>query len=165
MSLTPKQIKMQGQMLSPFKFGLFKILKLPLAFLTGIKIKELTKISAVTSVEYKYLNTNPFDSLYFAVLAMSAELSTGMLALFSIAKYDQSISVLVVESSGKFYKKAVGKIDFICEDGELFQEGIEKCVQENESKIVKAKSKGFNQQNELVCEYEFTWSFKVRSMQ
>ena len=68
--------------------------------------------------------------MYFAVLAMSAELSTGMLAIFSIAKYDQSIAVLVVESSGKFHKKAVGKIDFICEDGELFQAGIEKCVQE-----------------------------------
>ena len=66
--------------------------------------------------------------------------------------------------SGKFHKKAVGKIDFICEDGELFQAGIEKCVQESKSKLVKAKSKGFNQQNELVCEYEFTWSFKVRSI-
>ena len=119
MSLTPKQIKMQGQMLSPFKFGLFKILKLPLAFLTGIKIKELTEVSAVTSVQYKYLNTNPFDSLYFAVLAMSAELSTGMLALFSIAKYDQltyycarheAAAPMMAES----YARLTGKLGIVC---------------------------------------------------
>lgn len=163
MELSPKQIKLQKQMLSPFKFGLFKIFKLPLAFIAGIKLKELTPYTAATAVKYKYLNTNPFKSLYFAVLAMTAELSTGALALFSIAKYNESIAVLVVESNGKFHKKAVGRIRFICEDGKAFQEGLAAGLKSGEPVQVKAKAKGFDNENELVCEYEFTWSFKVRS--
>ncbi len=163
MELSQKQKKLQQQMLSPFKFGLFKIFKLPLAFVAGIKLIELTPYSAIASVKYKYLNTNPFKSMYFAVLAMTAELSTGALALFSIAKYKESIAVLVVESKGKFHKKAVGRIRFICEDGDAFQKGLERCINTKESVQVTASSKGYNQDNELVCEYEFTWSFKVRS--
>ncbi len=163
MELSSKQQKLQKQMLSPFKFGLFKIMKIPLAYLAGIKLNELTPYSAQTSVKYKYLNTNPFKSMYFAVLAMAAELSTGALALFSIAKYDESIAVLVVESKGKFHKKATGKIRFICEDGEAFQTELDKCVCKNTPVTVTSITKGYNSLDQLVCEYEFTWSFRVRT--
>lgn len=163
MALSKKQVQLQQQMLSSFKFGLFKIFKIPLAFIAGIKLKKLSEASCETSVKYKHLNTNPFKSMYFAVLAMAAELSTGALALFSIAKYDQSIAVLVVSSKGTFVKKAVGNIRFECENGLDFENKIAECVQSNEPVTVIAKSVGYNEQNEIVCEYEFEWSFKVRS--
>lgn len=150
-------------MRSPLKFGLFKIFKLPLAFITGIKLHELSEQEAVTSIRYKYLNKNPFNSLYFAVLAMTAELSTGALALFSIAKHNSSIAVLVVESHGKFYKKGTGKVTFVCSAGHEFKRELKRCVDEKTSVTVKANTKGYNEQNELICEYDFTWSFKVRS--
>lgn len=150
-------------MRSPFQFGLFKIFKLPLAFITGIKLHELSEQEAVTSIRYKYLNKNPFNSLYFAVLAMTAELSTGALALFSIARYKESIAVLVIESRGQFYKKGTGKVRFVCSAGELFKTELIRCVETNTPVTVKANTKGYNEQNELVCEYDFTWSFKVRS--
>ena len=162
MSITEKQKRIRSQILSPFKFGLFKITKLPLTFLSGIKAEELSPNKATTSVKYKYLNTNPFKSVYFGVLAMTAELSTGILAIFSIAKYQESISLLVVESNGKFHKKATGKIKFTCNDGALFEKKLKSCLEEKIPVTVKASTKGFNEQNELVCEYTFTWSFKLR---
>ena len=162
MNLSEKQQKIRAQILSPFKFGLFKITKLPLTFLSGIKATALSPTSATTSVKYGYLNTNPFKSIYYGVLAMTAELSTGILAIFSIGKYEESISLLVIESNGKFHKKATGKIKFTCNEGVLFQEALEKCIQENIPVTVSASTKGFNEQNELVCEYTFTWSFKLR---
>ncbi len=163
MPLSEKQKKLKSQMLSSFKFGLFKVFNLPLGFITGIKIEELTQYSAKTSVKYKYLNKNPFKSMYFAVLAMAAELSTGALALFSIASYKESIALLVIESHGKFYKKATGKITFVCEDGDLFKKALNECAENNTSATAKTTSKGFNEDSELVCEYEFTWSFKIRN--
>jgi hypothetical protein len=163
MSLSKKQIKIQEKMLNPFKFGVFKILKLPLAYLAGIKLTVLTEENSVATVKYKYLNTNPFKSMYFAVLAMTAELTTGTLALFSIEKYDESIAVLVVSSKGTFVKKAIGEIRFECKNGLDFKNKIAKCVQSNEAVTVTAKSIGYNSNDEIVCEYEFTWSFKVRS--
>ena len=162
MSLSTKQKKLQKQMLSPFKFGLFKLTKLPLSFIVGIKILDLSENSSATSVKYNFLNSNPFKSMYFAVLSMTAELSTGALALLSIAKFQKSISLLVIESKGKFYKKATGQIKFTCNDGALFEKEIERCIEEKTPVTVSASSKGFNEQNELVCEYTFTWSFKLR---
>lgn len=162
MLITEKQNKIRNQILSPFKFGLFKITKLPLTFLSGIKTEELLPNSATTSVKYSYLNTNPFKSIYYGVLAMTAELSTGVLAIFSIAKHQESISLLVVESHGKFLKKATGTIKFTCNDGALFEKEIERCIQEKVPVTVLASTKGYNEQNELVCEYTFTWSFKLR---
>ena len=84
------------------------------------------------------------------------------MAIFSIGKYEESISLLVVESNGKFYKKAIGTIKFTCNDGALFQKEIERCIEEKIPVTVSASTKGFNEQNELVCEYTFTWSFKLR---
>ena len=162
MLITEKQNKIRNQILSPFKFGLFKITKLPLTFLSGIKATSLSPTSATTSVKCGYLNTNPYKSIYYGVLAMTAELSTGILAIFSIGKYEESISLLVIESNGKFHKKATGKIKFTCNEGVLFQEALEKCIQENIPVTVSASTKGYNEQNELVCEYTFTWSFKLR---
>tara|TARA_Y100000766_G_C18893665_1_gene599843 strand:+ start:1679 stop:2179 length:501 start_codon:yes stop_codon:yes gene_type:complete len=162
MPLNQEQEKIKTQILSKFKFGLFKISKLPLAFLSGITTTHLSPDSATTTVKYSYLNTNPFKSIYYGVLAMTAELSTGVLAIFTLAKYRESISLLVVESHGKFIKKATGKIKFTCKDGALFQKEIEKCIEEKTPVTVSASTKGYNQQNELVCEYTFTWSFKLR---
>ena len=162
MSINEKQKKIRKQILSPFKFGIFKITKLPLTFLSGIKAIELSPDSATTSVKYGYLNTNPFKSIYYGVLAMTAELSTGVLAIFSIAQYEESISLLVIESNGKFHKKATGKIKFTCNDGTLFQKELDRCVNEKTPVTITASTKGFNEENELVCEYTFTWSFKLR---
>jgi hypothetical protein len=163
MALSEKQLKIQEQMLNPFKFGLFKIFKLPIAYLAGIKLRELNEKTSTSSVRYKYLNTNPFKSMYFAILAMAAELSTGSLALFSIAKHDESIAVLVVSSKGTFMKKAVGEIRFECNNGLDFKNKLEELVQTKEAGLVIAKAIGYNSNDEIVCEYEFTWSFKVRS--
>lgn len=163
MSLSKKQLKLQKQMLNPFTFGLFKIFKVPMAYLAGIRLRELNENQTTTTVRYKYLNKNPFNSMYFAVLAMTAELSTGALALFSIAKHKESIAVIVVGSKAKFIKKAVGKITFKCKNGLDFSEQIQNCINTKESVTVKAESIGYNENNEIVCEYEFEWSFKVRS--
>lgn len=150
-------------MLSPWKFSLFKIAKLPLAFVAGLKLKTLTANEASTTVRYKYITKNPFKSLYFAVLAMTAELSTGALALLSVAKYSESIAVLVVASAGTFHKKAVGQITFVCDEGEGFQNTLQACSATKTPQTFTAKTIGYNSSNEIVCEYTFTWSFKFRS--
>ena len=70
----------------PFKFRLFLFYKLPAAFFSGVRIREVHENKCVTSVPYKWLTQNPFRSTYFASLAMAAELSTGALALTHIHK-------------------------------------------------------------------------------
>jgi len=40
----------------------------------------------VATVKHRWLNQNPFNSMYFAVQAMAAELTTGALVMYQIKK-------------------------------------------------------------------------------
>ncbi|HIB29601.1 MAG TPA: thioesterase, partial [Candidatus Marinimicrobia bacterium] len=81
--MNKEQNKFVKRVKSRFLFKLFTIAKLPLAFISGLKVLDLDENQCSTSVQYKYLNKNPFQSMYFAVLNMAAELSTGVLALLA----------------------------------------------------------------------------------
>ena len=96
---------------------MFLIAKLPIAWISGLKVNKVTAERAQISIRYKYLNQNPFKSMYFACQSMAAEMSTGLLSMGYIDSHSQEISMLVLDLTCKFTKKAVGKIQFVCEDG------------------------------------------------
>ena len=84
----------QQKMLNPLFFKLFLFLKLPMAFLAGINLKELSDNRAVLQIKYTYLNRNPFGSIYFACLSMAGELASGMLAASIAYKSKPKLSML-----------------------------------------------------------------------
>src|ERR1700712_3264061 len=108
-----------------FKFNLYSFIKLPSAFFCGVRVKFVDEGQCVTSVPYKWLSQNPFKSTYFACLSMAAEMSTGILGLAHIYKRTPGVSMLVVTITGNFFKKAVGKTVFTCNDGLLIKQTIE----------------------------------------
>ena len=71
----------------------FFILKLPMAFLARLRVRELSVDKCLVSVPYNYWNKNPFKSMYFAVQAMAAELSTGALVMLHLGNHNISILV------------------------------------------------------------------------
>ena len=81
----------------PFKFRLFLFSKLPAAFFSGVRVREIDENKCVVSVPFKWLTQNPFRSTYFASLSMAAEMSTGALALAQIYKRSPPVSMLVVK--------------------------------------------------------------------
>ena len=147
----------------PIKFRLFLLSKLPSAFFSGVRVLSANEKTCVVKVPYKWFSQNPFKSTYFACLSMAAEMSTGVLGLAHIYKLNPPVSMLVVNISGNFIKKAVGKTTFTCEDGLVIKQTIEDAILSNEGKIVTAKSYGRNAAGEIVAEFAITWSFKVKS--
>ncbi len=147
----------------PIKFRLFLLSKLPSAFFSGVRVLSANEKTCVVKVPYKWFSQNPFKSTYFACLSMAAEMSTGVLGLAHIYKLNPPVSMLVVNISGNFIKKAVGKTTFTCEDGLVIKQTIEDAILSNEGKIVIAKSYGRNAAGEIVAEFAITWSFKVKS--
>ena len=99
------------------RMRMFFLKHLPMALLAGLKITEINQEKASVTVPYKYLNKNPFRSVYFAVLSMAAELSTGILAMAAIDDYDVAVSMLVLDMKAGFTKKARTKITFTCQEG------------------------------------------------
>ncbi len=143
-----------------FKFRLFMLKSLPSAFLSGLKVVEISQEKAVVSIPFKFLTKNPFKSIYFASQAMAAELSTGVLALSHVYKRNPRISMLVFNMRADFSKKAKSKIFFTCEDGLKIKNAIEQSIKTSEGITVEAKSTGKNANGEVVSEFYFTWTFK-----
>jgi hypothetical protein len=146
----------------PFKFRLFLLMKIPSAFFSGVRIKAFDEEKCIVSVPYRWFSRNPFRSIYFACLSMAAEMSTGALAMSYVHKRKPSVSMMVVKTEGQFYKKAVGRIFFICEEGQRLRETIENAVNSNEGQLVTVNSRGSNREGEKVAEFFITWSFKAR---
>jgi len=148
----------------PFKFSWFLFYKLPSAFFSGVRVREINEEKCITSVPYKWLTQNPFRSTYFASLAMAAEMSTGVIALSNVYKRKPSISTLVVKMEATYFKKAIEKIYFTCEQGKEIAAIIDEAVSLGEGKSIVAKSTGKNKSGEIVAEFLFTWSFKAKAV-
>jgi hypothetical protein len=145
-----------------FKFGIFLFSKLPSAFFSGVRVKYASEEKCEVTVPFKWFSQNPFKSTYFACLSMAAEMSTGVLGLTHIHKRNPAVSMLVVNITGNFLKKAVGKTTFICNDGLQIKQTIEAAIATGEGKTITAKSIGTNEQGETVAEFSVTWSFKAK---
>lgn len=146
-----------------FKFHLFLLAKLPSAFFAGVRLKSITDNACSSTIKHRWINQNPFGSIYFAVLAMSAELTTGTLVLQKIRNSKQTISMLVTQQKSTFLKKAKGKITFTCNDGELINEALQKTISTTEGETFWMESVGKDEQNETVAIFNFEWSVKLKN--
>jgi len=149
-------------MMHPVKFRLYLLSKLPSAFFSGVRVRNITEDACVVTVPYKWFSQNPFRSTYFACLAMAAEMSTGVLALAHLHKRNPPVSMLVLKIEGDFQKKATGKTTFTCSDGPALKSIIEEAIASGEGRTYRAKSVGRNEASEIVAEFFITWSFKAR---
>lgn len=161
--MNPGFLLFHHQIMNPVRYRLFLLAKLPMGFITGLKVITLQEDKATVSVRLKYINQNPFHSIYFAVLSMAAELSTGVLGFANIFDRHPQVSMLVIKMQGEFYKKAVGKIKFTCTDGKAVEDAVAFTLSTGEGIVVNCTSVGVNEQNEEVAKFIFTWSFKAKS--
>jgi Domain of unknown function (DUF4442) len=145
---------------SASKFNQFLFFKLPSAFLCGVRVKLIDEKQCVVSVKHRWINQNPFGSMYFAVQAMAAELSTGALVIAQIKNSGEKISMLVANNKSNFTKKATGRINFFCNDGHLIAEAIQKTIETGDGQTFWMKSIGTNEQGIQVSEMDFEWSIK-----
>lgn len=142
---------------------MYLLYQLPAAFFSGVKVIECTTEKCVTSVPYKWLTQNPFRSTYFASLAMAAELSTGALALSNTYKITPALSMLVTKMEANYFKKANSLTVFTCEDGPLISNAVNEARKSGEGKTITVKTVGKNKAGELIAEFLFTWSFKIKA--
>ncbi|MBN8859050.1 MAG: DUF4442 domain-containing protein [Sphingobacteriales bacterium] len=147
----------------PLKFRLFLLFNLPSAYFAGVRIKYISEEKCAVTVPYKWFSKNPFRSTYFACLAMAAEMSTGALTLSHIYKRSPSVSMLITDMTAEYYKKATAVTTFVCRDGIALRDAVEEAIAANGNNIITVKSTGTNEAGEMIAEFSFTWSLKVRN--
>ena len=138
------------------------MLKLPSAYLCGVRAEYIDLQKCIVGVKHRWINQNPFKSMYFAVQAMAAELSTGALMMSQIKTSNKNISMLVANSKSNFSKKATGKILFTCNDGDLIANAITTAIASGEGQTIWMKSIGTNENGEQVSEFDFEWTIKLK---
>lgn len=149
-------------MTNKWKFRLFLLLKLPLAFIVGLKLNTLSDTKTEVILPFKWLNTNPFKSMYFACLTMAAELSTGIVVMDLIDRETTLFSMLVLKVEGEFMKRGIHEIKFSCKDQEIAKTAFIEALKTNMSQTFVLKSIGYNNIGEPICQFAFTWSIKAK---
>ena len=144
------------------KLNQFLFFKLPSAFICGVRVQEINPEKCIVTVKHRWINQNPFNSMYFAVQAMAAELSTGALVMYQIQKSGKKISMLVANNKSSFTKKATGRITFVCNDGHLIEEAIQKTIATGEGQTFWMKSTGTDEKGVQVSEMDFEWSVRIK---
>ena len=144
------------------KQKLFLLKHLPLGLFVGLKLLKVDSTNAVVSVPFKYLNKNPFRSIYFSVLSMAAELSTGVLAMAAVYDAKKPISMLLITMNAEFVKKAKTRVFFSCNNGENIVDTINKSIESKNGETIKLYSEGHDINNDLIAKFQFTWTFKPK---
>lgn len=149
--------------LTPSKINTFNIFKLPAVFFTGVRVKTIDDTSCTVSVKHRWINQNPFNSMFWAVQGMAAELATGALVLMKIRETGKKVSMLVTNNNASFTKKATGRITFACKDGHLIDKALNKSIATGEGQVFWMQAIGTNQDGVVVSTFNFEWSVKVKS--
>ncbi len=148
--------------LTPAKINTFLFFKLPAAYLCGVRLKNINTEACITTVKHRWINQNPFGSMYFAVQAMAAELTTGALVLSQIKESGKNVTMLVANQKGAYTKKALGKISFTCQDGNKVSEALEETLLTGEGVTFWMTSTGTDEDGDIVSVMEFEWRVKVK---
>ncbi len=149
--------------ITPSKLNTFLLFKLPAAFLCGVRTKSIDDNLCTVSVKFKWINQNPFKSMYWAVQGMAAELTTGAMVMAKARESGHNISMLVANNNASFSKKAIGRITFKCKEGHKIDDAISNAISSGEGQTVWLNSKGMNAEGIEISDFNFEWTLKVKS--
>ena len=149
-------------MKSPFQYNIYTFFKLPSVWWCGIRVKSVNEKSCLIGVKHRWINQNPFKSMFWAVQGMAGELSTGLLLSNEIEISKRKFSMLVLNNKANFSKKATGKILFTCDQGSEIRESINLAISSGEPQTIWLNSSGIDSSGDVVSKFSFQWTLKVK---
>ena len=148
---------------TPSKLNLFTFFQLPMVWWAGIRVVIFKNDYCEAKVRHRWINQNPFKSLFWAVQGMAAELTTGVLLMKEIQSSNQKISMLVINNKANFSKKARGRITFSCSPEDKISKAIQQLLETNEPQTLWLTSKGVDENQVVVSTFEFEWTLLTKN--
>ncbi len=145
-----------------FRYTLFTFFKLPSVFWTGIRVTKIDLDSCEVSVKHRWINQNPFKSMFWAVQGMAAEFTTGMLIMNTIRDSNRKVSMLVLNNKANFSKKATGRITFLCTQGAEVTKLMNELIETGTPKTIWMESIGINEAGDIVSRFNFEWTLNIK---
>ena len=138
------------------------LFKLPAAWLMGVKVCMINNSSCICTLKHRWINQNPFKSIFWAAQGMAAEFATGVLLMREIELSNKNISMLLVDVEGKFTKKAIGKISFKCDKGLMIKEKVSSLNSQKTKSTMWIDSIGIDETGQEVSKFKFNWSILLK---
>ena len=148
---------------TPNSINAFNFFKLPSVWWCGIRVTKIDDISCQVKVSHRWINQNPFKSMFWAVQGMAAELTTGVLIMEAIHNSKRKVSMLVLNNRANFSKKARGKVLFECDEKQKLIKSMNTLIKTQESQTVWLTSKGIDQNGDIVSTFEFEWTLLLKN--
>ena len=70
--------------ITPQKVNSFMFFKLPLAYLGGVRVASIEETEAIVMIKHRWINQNPYKSMFWAAQGIAAEMTTGVLVMSQI---------------------------------------------------------------------------------
>tara|TARA_A100001011_G_scaffold366904_1_gene419867 strand:- start:35624 stop:36079 length:456 start_codon:yes stop_codon:yes gene_type:complete len=148
---------------TPTRINIFNFFKLPSVWWCGIRVTKIDDISCQVKVIHRWINQNPFKSMFWAVQGMAAELTTGVLIMEAIQISNRKVSMLVLNNRANFSKKATGKVVFECDQKQKLSKAMNQLIMSEEPQKIWLTSKGIDQNGDIVSTFEFEWTLLLKN--
>ncbi|MEJ7660640.1 MAG: thioesterase [Hymenobacter sp.] len=114
------------------------------------------------TVRYKYLTQNPFRSIYFACLAMAAELASGIQAMMQVQGVGRC-RMLVVGLHGRVQQESrLAPLPSPAPMGRAIVQAVAESRATGEGRTVVCTSTGLDEAGDVVAVFRVTWSFRAK---
>lgn len=148
---------------TPIRINIFNFFKLPSVWWCGIRVTKIDDVSCQVKVVHRWINQNPFKSMFWAVQGMAAELTTGVLIMEAIQNSKRKVSMLVLNNRANFSKKARGKVLFECDDKQKLSKAMNQLIKTQKPQSIWLTSKGIDQNGDIVSTFEFEWTLLLKN--
>ena len=148
---------------TPIRINIFNFFKLPSVWWCGIRVTKIDDVSCQVKVVHRWINQNPFKSMFWAVQGMAAELTTGVLIMEAIQNSKRKVSMLVLNNRANFSKKARGKVLFECDEKQKLSKAMNQLIKTQKPQSVWLTSKGIDQNGDIVSTFEFEWTLLLKN--
>jgi len=150
--------KLAASLLKPWKLRLWMLKSLPMGLLSGMVIESLDENGCKVMLKDRRWIRNPFRSVFWAVMGMAAELSTGALVYTYVS--GSNIKYILIGMKGEFFKKVRGKSFYFCRSGLDVLRKLNSLENPGDTCTVILPVTAYDQAGQTVAEFQFYWQLK-----
>ena len=150
--------------IATWKLWLFGIYKIPIIYFCHPKVINISDTSLEVKIRLGRRTRNHLNSMYFGVLSVGADVAGGLLAMKLIRSSNSKISLIFKNFHADFLKRAEGDVHFLCDEGLVIQELIQKSevTKERESIPIKITAWVPSISSDPVAKFILTLSIKIK---
>jgi hypothetical protein len=154
----PFNKNLANKLTNPWQLRLWMLTKLPMGLVSGMYVESLDENSCRVVLKDRRWIRNPFRSVFWAVMGMAAELSTGALVYAYASGSD--VRFILVGMEAEFFKKTKGKSYYFCDTGFDVLRSIELLVHPNDTSFVMLPVTAKDQAGQVLATFTFHWQLR-----